>query len=125
MSSKALKELFSKPDFNIISHGESVKMQRSWLNLCPICREEFYCYKRVDIQKDYPERYMQPVSNKTDSMGMARMRITCGSSECYEAEHSHFLRVSTFNKFIREEVVDRNLPQRPAVGRKLSTNLFE
>lgn len=124
MSSKAAKELLSKPDFNIISHGDGIKMQRSWLNLCPICREEFYCYKRVDIEKDYPERYIQPTSNQVDSHGNAKMRITCGSSECYEAEHSHFLRVSTFNKQTREDYLDSKMPKRPQPGRNLTTKLF-
>lgn len=109
----SIKEEYRKPNPEVISLGD-FQIARVWRRICPICREEFYGYRSV-LQDDayFPDGYLEPVSNQVDSLGKARFRQTCGSSECYEAEHYHWERTSTFNKVVETESAKPKKFERP------------
>lgn len=109
-----LKEEYRNPNPEIIELAD-IRMARTWKRTCPICRETFYSYRNVDKDNSfYPDGYLEPVDGSVNSNGMAKFRITCGSNECYNAEHYHWERTSTFNKGRDSNPDDKSQkPKRP------------
>ena len=106
-----LKEEYRVPNPEVINLGE-MNIARIWKKTCPICREFFYSYRSMDKDDSYfPDGYLEPTSNVVDSAGKAIFRQTCGSSECYIAEESHWLRVSKFNKGWRHQEQEDKKPK--------------
>lgn len=102
---------FSKPDPTLVAGGT---MSRTWRVICPICREEFFTYKHLNADEgQYPDGYLAPLNNTLDESGMYKFRDTCGDFTCHNAEESHGLSVSSFNKVVVVPDAPINMPKRP------------
>lgn len=102
------KELFSKPDHNPINERTRTKA-----TTCPICREVFYGYERIDNARISDEPYQQPM-NSQDHLGYIAPRQTCGSPFCYIAEERYAYRLSPFfNESLRDSQVRNPELERP------------
>lgn len=107
----SVKQEYKTPNPEVIAMGD-MEIARVWRRICPICREEFYSYRNIKKDDSYfPDGYLEPVSNHIDENGQAKFRQTCGSNECYNAEHSHWERVSRFNKR-RDDLDEKSKPKK-------------
>jgi hypothetical protein len=80
------KELFSQPNPNKIVDGRC----RTRPIRCPICREVFYGYEKIEQfeNRTSDEPFLQSM-NQPDRLGYVPCRLTCGAYECYIAEERY------------------------------------
>lgn len=102
----SLKEYFSQKGDKVIVIDEAKSIRRHKPTVCPVCRSVFFTYGDAHTQYEVPE---VQVENAPDRSGIIPPRMTCGSSDCYDAEWNYAFRSSPWYQSRKESLHENDV----------------